>query len=134
MAPPPRFRTLTREMLPGAPKYVDGLVRWLNEVVPGLVDALDKRLTLSENLQAQEVVGLDFTPTSPLTSFRLRVANKLVGPPKHCLVTQLAAAADGAFPATAWSMCWALTQRNELEIAFQGLTVGTKYRVSLIYL
>jgi hypothetical protein len=133
MAPPPRFRQLSREDFREAPKWFEPLFTMLNEALGALSSAIDHRLTRTDNLQASEKIGLEFTTKGSLAAtWPLVVKNTLPTQPKHVWVTKLEPT-NGASVSSAWSMTWKLNQSNQIELELQGLAELTPYRLSIAY-
>lgn len=65
MAPPPRIRALTREAIPGAPGWIDPLLQMLSENMGQASAAISRRLTFSENFDA-ELRDVSFTAPYPV--------------------------------------------------------------------
>lgn len=135
MAAPPRFKALSREDFRGAPEWFEPLFRLINESLSAIGNALDRRLTRTENLLAAEKVGAELTTRAVLAdTWPLTIKNDLPGSvrPKHVWVTQLQRA-DGVRITDAWSMTWKLNGNGQLELELQGLAVSTSYRLSIAY-
>lgn len=133
MAQPPRFRRFAREDFPDAPAWLERLFLVLNETVGGLVEALEGRLTRSENLLSGTREGIVFaTNAEGAPDPALAIAHGLPVRPRHCWVTRLERV-DGAPITDAWSMTWALDDNNALRLSLQGLTALTRYRMSIAF-
>ncbi len=133
MAPPPRIRTLSVEDYPGIPKEMEPLFGVLNDALTSIADALTKRLTLSENLQAGEAMDKEFKTADPVASTS-PVLVKWVLPttPRHLSITRMRTSDDVALTA-AWSYSWDLQDPNLFAIRFQGLTASTSYKFNCLY-
>lgn len=133
MAAPPRFKAFSREDFPDAPEWFTTFLLPLNETVGGLVNALSRRLTRSENLLAAGKTGIEFSTQATVdNTWPLRLKNELPIRPSHLWATRLERA-DGGHISTPWSLTWRLAQSGEVEIRMQGLTASTKYRLSIAY-
>jgi hypothetical protein len=127
MAAPPKFTSLRIEDYKDAPQWIEPLFRVLNDVLLAVADALDAKITRTENLHANEKIGATFIGGSPL-----EIDFSLDTRPKHVVVTKLERV-DGLALSAAWSNTWGLSQQGRIVLAFQGLTASVKYSCSVTY-
>lgn len=125
MARLPLYKNFTREAFPDAPDWAVRMFAMLNVTLAAIVDAMDRKLSRAENLRSAAKTNVTFT--APEVVLR----NDLSSRPAHVWVTKLQRQ-DGVALAAAWSSTWAVNDRGELVITFQGLVAGDAYTCNVV--
>jgi len=134
MAQPPRFRAIRPEDLKGdVPEWAQQLLLALNETLGSIASALTGRLTRSENFLSGSKSGGTFRTKATLAdTWPVEVKNLLPFQPTHVICSRLERV-DGAAITDAWSYTWKMGANGLIQLSFQGLSVSTEYRFSLLY-
>ncbi len=130
MATPPKQGAITKDNFKEAPPWFERFLLLLNSFLTDVTAALNRGLTLRENLQTHLYEKLQITVPDSATGIPFKNALSVV--PLRVSVSQIEPVATGAAISAAWSHTWTMNGQNEVLIKFQGLTAGTKYRVTVL--
>lgn len=132
MASPPRLRGLTRESTPDAPAWWTTVLASLQTFFSDVTGALDKQLTRRENMRG-DWSEVEFTTKATVSdTFPVLLKHKMAETPKLVWLGWLERD-DGAIITTQPTVTCRISVRGELELYFQGLSAGTKYRARVVY-
>ena len=137
MAKLPEVKRVQLEDLPGFPKSAKNLVYVINSMLQSLVNALNKDITLKENILCQEK-ELTFRTSSTYDGTagnfdNLVFKSSLPGMAKHLLVTQIIQDEGNHTPIeNAVKADWLDINRNITIYFLTGLTASKNYKIRFL--
>lgn len=134
MAKLPSVRRIAREDLRDKeiPKWVDQLLRLINNFFENVYSALDRNITFNENIRTQEK---SFTITAGATATDNQYSFLLDLPiaPSGVWVIKALETDNPTTPVTSAVFVWWRRESNNLYIeSIAGLTNGTKYTITIL--
>lgn len=137
MAAPPTLGPLTLEAMPGAPGWLEKLLKPLNPFVAAVRGALTKGLTPGDNMDA---AWLEVTLTAPTLPEAIPTKTRGAA---HGVFLARVRTLEGSAPSAAPAILWEAATRPEAGgghtpcirlTAVSGLTSGSRYSLRLLVL
>lgn len=137
MAEAPSLTRVPVDILSGdVPQWFQEILTPLNQFLSNTTNALQKGLTLGDNIQASVLPQTFTTTLDANNNYTITISNPLGRAPSLLTVSMLAVkgAAGANVQKTAWSHTATMNSQNKIAITFQGLQNAVTYTCNVVLL